>query len=57
MALLSLSLSLCVYTQVVGNNIHFGKIVEHRQAKASDVPTMRLIAESLSYATELERIV
>jgi 26S proteasome regulatory subunit N12 len=37
--------------------VHFGKALEVKHAQASDVPSLRLMAESLSYATELERIV
>lgn len=37
--------------------VYFGKDHGPKQAKASDVPSLRLISETLSYATELERIV
>ncbi len=37
--------------------VHFGKDHGPKHAKAADVPSLRLIAETLSYATELERIV
>ncbi|GAB5031062.1 26s proteasome non-atpase regulatory subunit rpn12a-like [Nannochloropsis oceanica] len=37
--------------------VHFGKDHGPKQSKAADVPSLRLIAETLSYATELERIV
>ncbi|CAM9885729.1 unnamed protein product, partial [Chrysoparadoxa australica] len=38
---------------------HYGIVFKHPEPsrKASDIPSMRVITESLSYATELERIV
>lgn len=43
---------------VIGNGfVHFGNHLDHKPSKASDVPSLSLISETLSYATELERIV
>ncbi len=42
---------------VDGGFVHFGKDHGPKQAKAADVPSLSLIAETLGYATELERIV
>lgn len=40
-----------------GGFVHFGQDHGPKHAKASDVPSLSLIAETLGYATELERIV
>jgi 26S proteasome regulatory subunit N12 len=40
-----------------GGRIFFGKTGESKHLHSSDLPSLKLITESLSYATELERIV
>ena len=42
---------------IEGSVIKFVTNLDKKQAKASDVPSDRLISEALSYATEIERIV
>lgn len=43
--------------KIEGGKIYFGKTGEQKHVHASDLPSLKLISEALSYATELERIV